>query len=296
MPKSPRLPSPSPASCIKDAVMAEYALGDVQGCFGELRLLLEKIAFNPQHDRLYFVGDIVNRGPKSLETLRFIKNLGESAVTVLGNHDLHLLAVACGASKTKRRDTFGDILAAPDRDGLLHWLRTRPLLHSAGEFHLIHAGLPPQWDMDTAVRCAREVEAVLRGDAVDEFFQHMYGDSPDRWSEELEGWPRIRFITNCFTRLRYCDRNGVLDMKEKGGLGSQAAHLLPWFRVQGRGSEGARIMFGHWSTLGFHVENNCHCLDTGCLWGGELTALRLDGDHQRFSVSCVTGAHQSPEG
>ncbi|MFZ4703687.1 MAG: symmetrical bis(5'-nucleosyl)-tetraphosphatase, partial [Candidatus Methylumidiphilus sp.] len=182
--------------------MAEYAIGDVQGCFGELTLLLEKIAFNPRFDRLYFVGDIVNRGPKSLETLRFIKNLGESAVTVLGNHDLHLLAVACGASKTKRKDTFDDILSAPDREELLFWLRTRPLLHSEEKFCLIHAGLPPQWDMPTAVRCAREVEAVLRDDPTDDFFHNMYGDLPDRWSESLQAWPRLRFITNCFTRLR----------------------------------------------------------------------------------------------
>ena len=274
--------------------MANYAIGDVQGCFGELQLLLEKIAFNPALDRLYFVGDIVNRGPKSLETLRFIKNLGDSAVTVLGNHDLHLLAVACGASKTKRRDTFGDILAAPDREELLDWLRTRPLLHSGDKFYLIHAGLPPQWDMDTATRCAHEVEAVLREKNGGGFFDHMYGDLPNQWSETLEGWPRIRFITNCFTRLRYCDRNGVLDMKEKGGLGSQAAHLMPWFRVQGRRSEGETLIFGHWSTLGYHVENNCYCLDTGCLWGKDLTALRLSGDFARFSVPCLTNAHQIP--
>ena len=274
--------------------MAAYAIGDVQGCFDELRLLLEKIAFDPQVDRLYFVGDIVNRGPKSLETLRFIKNLGETAVTVLGNHDLHLLAVAYGASKTKRRDTFGAILNAPDREELLDWLRNQPLLHFTGEFYLIHAGLPPQWDMATATRCAREVESVLRGDAVEAFFRHMYGDEPDRWSESLTGWSRIRFITNCFTRLRYCDRNGIVDMKEKGGPGTQATHLLPWFQAQGSRWQGAKIIYGHWSTLGFKVENNCYCLDTGCLWGGELTALRLSGELQRYSVGCIAGPHQLP--
>ena len=275
--------------------MAEYAIGDVQGCFSELRLLLQKIDFDPVHDHVYFVGDIVNRGPQSLETLRFIKNLGESAVTVLGNHDLHLLSVAYGASKTKRRDTFGDILGAADREGLLDWLRTRPLLHLTGEFYLIHAGLPPQWDMDTAVNCAQEVETVLRGEAAGEFFQRMYGDSPDRWSDELEGWPRLRFITNCLTRLRYCDRNGVLDMKEKGAPGSQESlDLMPWFKVQGRSSKSAKIIFGHWSTLGYHVEQNCHCLDTGCLWGGKLTAMRLDGDKGVFSVDSINGPHQLP--
>jgi len=273
--------------------MSSYAIGDVQGCYDELRLLLDEIAFDPSVDRLYFVGDMVNRGPLSLETLRFIKNLGEAAVAVLGNHDLHLLAVAYGASKTKRRDTFGDILGASDREELLDWLRHRPLLHSAGEFYLIHAGLPPQWDMETAARCAREVESVLRGDGVAEYFLRMYGDSPSLWSEELTGWERIRFITNCFTRLRYCDADGVLDMREKLGPGGQAAHLLPWFRVPGRASAGAKILFGHWSTLGFHVEDGCYCLDTGCLWGGELTALRWDDGHC-FSVGCVAGAHQRP--
>ena len=271
--------------------MSTYAIGDVQGCYDELRLLLDEIAFDPAADRLYFVGDIVNRGPLSLETVRFIKNLGEAAVTVLGNHDLHLLAVAQGASKTKRRDTFGDILGAPDRDDLLDWLRHRPILHSTGEFYLIHAGLPPQWDMETAARCAKEVEEVLRGDGAAEFFTRMYGDSPTLWTEQLEGWERIRFITNCFTRLRYCDLEGALDMKEKGGPGSQAANLLPWFRVPGRRSEGAKIVFGHWSTLGFHLENDCVCLDTGCLWGGELTALGLE-DGRRFSVNCIAGDHQ----
>lgn len=275
--------------------MPSYAIGDVQGCYDELRLLLDEIAFDPAADRLYFVGDIVNRGPLSLETVRFIKNLGGSAVTVLGNHDLHLLAVAQGASKTKRRDTFGDILGAEDRDELLDWLRRRPLLHSAGEFYLIHAGLPPQWDMETASRCAKEVEDVLGGDGAVEFFLHMYGDSPALWSDDLQGWERIRFITNCFTRLRFCTSGGELDMKEKGPPGSQAAHLLPWFSVPGRASKGVKIIFGHWSTLGFHGKNGCHCLDTGCLWGGELTALRLE-DSRRFSVSCISGGHQKPGG
>lgn len=274
--------------------MAAYAIGDVQGCYDELRLLLDEIAFDPDHDRLYFVGDLVNRGPRSLQTLRFIKNLGLAAETVLGNHDLHLLAVACGVSKTKHRDTFGDVLNAPDREDLLDWLRKRPLLQRVGEFYLIHAGLPPQWEMETAIHCAREVEDVLRGEETKAFFAQMYGDAPVQWSDDLRGWARIRFITNCLTRLRYCDSAGVLNMKEKLGPGSQAAHLLPWFRVPGRRSEGVNIIFGHWSTLGFHVENSCCCLDTGCLWGGELTALRLE-DRRRFSVGCLAGAHQQPK-
>lgn len=274
--------------------MADYAIGDVQGCYGELRLLLDRLQFEPNRDRLCFVGDVVNRGPHSLETLRFIKSLGEAAETVLGNHDLHLLAVAYGASKTKRRDTFGDVLGAHDRDELLDWLRRRPLLHRMAGFYLIHAGLPPQWDMERAAGCAREVEAVLRGEEAGGFFARMYGDEPVRWSEGLEGWPRLRFITNCLTRLRYCGPDGALDMREKGGPGTRADGLLPWFRVPGRASAGAKIVFGHWSTLGFHQENDCVCLDTGCLWGGELTALRLDGEGGRFSVACLAGAHQRP--
>ncbi|MDD5036403.1 MAG: symmetrical bis(5'-nucleosyl)-tetraphosphatase [Methylococcaceae bacterium] len=275
--------------------MAIYAIGDVQGCFAELRLLLDEIAFDPDHDRLWFVGDIVNRGPHSLETLRFIKALGPAAVTVLGNHDLHLLAVGFGASKTKHKDTFGAILDAPDRDELLHWLRERPLLHGEGEFYLLHAGLPPQWDMETAVLCAREVEQVLRKGDATEFFSHMYGDQPQQWSEELKAWGRIRFIVNCFTRIRYCDGEGRLDLREKLRPGLQPAHLLPWFQAPGRRSQGAKIVFGHWSTLGFRAENGCFCLDTGCLWGGELTALRLDGAMPRFSVPCLAGSHQTPD-
>lgn len=275
--------------------MTAYAIGDVQGCYEELRLLLDRIAFDPVRDRLYFVGDLVNRGPSSLQTLRFIKSLGEAAETVLGNHDLHLLAVACGVSKPKHRDTFGDVLGAPDREELLHWLRTRPLLLSMGGFYLIHAGLPPQWDMQAAAHCARQVEAVLGGEGFGEFFAQMYGDLPKRWSDDLQGFGRLRFITNCLTRLRYCDADGVLDLKEKRGLGSQAAHLLPWFRVPGRRSAGEKVIFGHWSTLGLHRENDCVCLDTGCLWGGELTALRLE-DGAGFSVGCLGRAHQVPGG
>lgn len=274
--------------------MAEYAIGDVQGCYQELRLLLDKIEFDPADDHLYFVGDIVNRGPQSLETLRFIKQLGNCAHTVLGNHDLHLLSVAGGASKTRRRDTFAEILQAPDRDELLNWLQSRQLMIATGEFYLIHAGLPPQWDIETARRCAREVEAVLRGPSGGAFFLHMYGDTPERWAEDLAGWDRLRFIANCFTRLRYCDSRGGLELKEKQAPGKQRASLTPWFKFPGRASQGKKIVFGHWSTLGYHVENNCFCLDTGCLWGGELTAMRLD-DGRIFSVNCIAEAHLQPD-
>jgi bis(5'-nucleosyl)-tetraphosphatase (symmetrical) len=274
--------------------MAIYAIGDVQGCFAELQRLLDKIRFDPAADRLWFTGDLVNRGPQSLETLRFIRSLGDRAVTVLGNHDLHLLAVAHGVSRTKRKDTFGDVLMAPDRDILLEWLRRRPLLFREGAFYLIHAGLPPQWSIDDAERYALEVESCLQGDRFIELFRHMYGDQPDLWAETLSGWDRLRFITNCFTRIRYCDRDGRMDFKEKGAPGTQPSHLMPWFKVPGRRSAGSQIVFGHWSTLGFYADGGVYGIDTGCLWGGELTALRLDGEMQQICVSCREGGYQIP--
>jgi len=274
--------------------MAIYAIGDVQGCFAELQRLLDQIRFDPAADRLWFTGDLVNRGPQSLETLRFIRSLGDRAITVLGNHDLHLLAVAHGASITKRKDTFSDVLAAPDRDVLIDWLRRRPLLYREGAFYLIHAGLPPQWSAEDAERYAKEVESCLQSDHFIELFRHMYGDQPDLWTETLQGWNRLRFITNCFTRVRYCDRYGRTDFKEKGAPGTQPSHLMPWFKVPGRRSAGAQIVFGHWSTLGFYADDGIYGIDTGCLWGGELTALRLDGEMQRICVSCREGGYQKP--
>ncbi|MGX2040483.1 symmetrical bis(5'-nucleosyl)-tetraphosphatase [Methylocaldum sp. MU1018] len=274
--------------------MAIYAIGDIQGCFAELQRLLDKIGFDPAADRLWFTGDLVNRGPRSLETLRLIRSLGDAAVAVLGNHDLHLLAVAHGVSKTKHRDTFADVLDAPDRDALVDWLRRRPLLHRDGAFYLIHAGLPPQWSAEDAERHAKEVESCLRGDDFIELFRQMYGDQPDLWSETLQGWSRLRFITNCFTRIRYCDRQGRTDFRQKGAPGTQPPHLMPWFKVPGRKSAGVEIVFGHWSTLGFYADDGVYGLDTGCLWGGELTALRLDGEKQRISVSCCKGGYQKP--
>lgn len=274
--------------------MAIYAIGDVQGCYAELRLLLDRLKFDPARDRLWFAGDLVNRGPQSLETLRFVRALGPAATAVLGNHDLHLLAVAAGVSRTKHRDTFGDVLHAPDREELLDWLRRRPLLYGEGGFYLIHAGLPPQWRIEDAAGYAREVEACLAGDDTGEFFRRMYGDTPNRWSEGLEDWDRLRFTINCLTRMRYCTAEGRLDFKEKGAPGSQSKSLLPWFQVPGRRSRDATIMFGHWSTLGFYAGEGVFGLDTGCLWGGALTALRLDGDRVRTSVPSLNGGHQRP--
>ena len=274
--------------------MATYAIGDVQGCHAELMALLDRIRFDPATDQVWFVGDLVNRGPRSLETLRTIRDLGYSAISVLGNHDLHLLAVAEGISRTKHRDTFGDILAAPDRDELLHWLRQRPLLHQGGGFYLIHAGLPPQWDMDQAARLAQEAETALRSPEYREMLWHMYGNEPTRWDDHLAAWDRLRLIINCFTRLRYCTSDGDMEFRQKGRPGSQPSDLLPWFEVTGRRSAGANILFGHWSTLGFNASQNTYCLDTGCLWGGELTALRIDGPLQRTSVANLQGRYQRP--
>lgn len=267
--------------------MAIWAIGDIQGCFDSLQRLLERLKFDPARDRLWFTGDLVNRGPSSLETLRFVKNLGDAALTVLGNHDLHLLAIAARQRPPHRHDTLHGVLDAPDAEELLDWLKSCPLLHHEAGWVLIHAGLPPQWDVATAERLAGEVEAVLRGPDCEVFFSHMYGNIPDIWSQDLTGWARLRFITNCLTRMRFCDEDGRLDLKEKGAPGTQPAHLLPWFDVAGRRSRGARIVFGHWSTLGFYAGEGCYGLDSGCLWGGELTALRLkDGAVERQSVRC----------
>lgn len=267
--------------------MAIYAIGDLQGCYAELLLLLDRIAFEPSRDHLWFTGDLVNRGPDSLATLRFIKSLGDRASAVLGNHDLHLLAVAHGVSRTKHKDTFHDVLAASDRDELLDWLRRLPLCHRAAGFTMIHAGLPPQWTVEEAEHHAAEVHGVLTGDGCGEFLHRMYGDRPDIWADELAGWDRLRFTVNCLTRMRYCDGVGRLNFKEKGPPGSQPKGLIPWFQASGRRSAGSPIVFGHWSTLGFRMIDHCYALDTGCLWGGELTALRLDESMQRFSVASL---------
>jgi len=267
--------------------MAVYAIGDVQGCFDELQALLDQIDFDPRRDSLWFAGDLVNRGPSSLETLRFARSL--NAVTVLGNHDLHLLAAACMPGERKRKDTLQAIFEAPDAGQLLDWLRHRPLLHhdEALGYTLLHAGLPPQWDLATARACANEVEQVLRSDRYEQFFAAMYGDEPDLWSPALQGQERLRFIVNCFTRLRYCDSSGRLALEEKGPPGSQPPHLRPWFDWPQRNSRDMRILFGHWSTLGAYDAPGIHALDTGCLWGGKLTACRLDTSAaQRFEYDC----------
>lgn len=259
-----------------------WAIGDVQGCQAELLELLGKIAFEPGKDRLWFTGDLINRGPRSLATLRFVRELGSSAVTVLGNHDLHLLAVAYGFTDAKSQDTFQDILDAPDRNELLEWLRRQPLAIQDAEtgWLMSHAGVPPCWTASEALDRAAEVEEVLGSHDPERLLAKMYGNEPAKWSDELEGLPRWRFIVNAFTRMRYCHPDGRLEFHEKGPPGSQPQPLLPWFEIPDRRNSGEKIVFGHWSALGPAGTGNpaVAALDTGCLWGGSLTALRLDAD------------------
>jgi len=271
--------------------MAIYVVGDVQGCYDELRRLLDKVDFDPAQDRLWLAGDIVNRGSGSLEVLRFVRNLGKRALMVLGNHDLHLLAISQGNRKHRNKDhTLDAILKAKDREELLDWLRHRPLMHYSGKrgYALIHAGLPPQWDITMALAAAREVEGVLQGDGFHDLCQRMYGNEPRRWSEKLQGMERWRFIINSFTRLRYCDPKGNLALEEKGPPGSQRKPFIPWFQVPGRASRQDRILFGHWSTLGYYHAHNVWALDSGCLWGGKLTGIRLRrrSPPKRIQIDC----------
>ncbi len=242
--------------------------------------------FDADNDQLWFTGDLVNRGPKSLETLRFVKSLGKSAITVLGNHDLQLLAAASENRKLRKKDSLDAILEAPDREELLDWLRRRPLLHHNDQYCLIHAGLPPQWDFKKSKKMATRFAKVLAGSDYEQFLAEMYGNQPDLWSEDLQGVDLLRFIVNCFTRMRYCHRDGRLDFQHNGPPGSQPKHLLPWYEVPGRKSADMNIVFGHWSTLGFHAQNNCYGIDTGCLWGGQLTALKLSGKMRRYCIDC----------
>jgi bis(5'-nucleosyl)-tetraphosphatase (symmetrical) len=273
--------------------VAVYAIGDVQGCHEELLRLLECLRFEPSRDRLWFVGDLVNRGPRSLATLRFVRSLGDAAVVVLGNHDLHLLAIAAGCGRGLRRgDTLAEILAAPDREELLLWLRYRPLLHrdTAVGCTLVHAGLPPQWDLTLAARLAAEVETLLRADPA-RLFRDMYGDGPVRWSPALAGAERHRFVINCLTRLRYCSAAGDLLLELKGPPAAAPRGALPWFEVPGRQSAGERIVFGHWSALGYYAGvgagEGAVSLDSGCVWGGTLTALRLDRAAAPVQLPCT---------
>lgn len=269
--------------------MAIYAVGDVQGCFDELTALVDKIGFDPKFDELWFVGDLVNRGPKSLETLRWVKSLGKSATTVLGNHDLHLLAAHANIKPTTESGSLAAILDAGDADELIDWLRHRPLLHfdSKLDIAMVHAGVIPQWSIEDAIVRANEVETVLRSRNYRDFLKNMYGDTPSQWCETLGGWDRLRVITNSFTRLRYCDPQGVMSLAEKGPPGTQGPGVQPWYEVSSRKSKATTIVFGHWSTLGYQDKNNVISTDTGCLWGGALTAVKIsEAERRKYQIAC----------
>lgn len=272
-----------------------YAVGDLQGCYAALRRLLDRLAFDAGRDRLWLVGDLVNRGDGSLECLRYVRGLGDAAITVLGNHDLALLALAARNDARQRANpTLLPVLEAPDCDELLAWLRQRPLLHRDERlgWTMVHAGLARDWDLATAAALADEVEAVLRGPGHADFFAHMYGNAPDRWRPDLTGWDRLRVIVNCFTRVRFCHPDGALDMEHNTGRAEAPAPLLPWFQVPGRASRGERIVFGHWAALEAVAwpAHNVWCVDTGCVWGGRLTAMRLDtGTPEFVSCGCAPG-------
>ena len=262
--------------------MAIYAIGDVQGCFGELERLLAKIRFKEAVDRLWFVGDLVNRGPRSLETLRFVRGLGERAITVLGNHDLHLVTQHEGVERSRKDDTLADVLRAPDAKELVDWLRTRPLMHVEGGYAMVHAGLLPGWSIRKSLALAREVEQALASPAYRDFLNHLYGSTPDQWRESLAGWDRLRVIVNAMTRMRFCTPEGRMDFRAKGAQAPEGHR--PWFELRPR-RERATLVFGHWSALGLKVSERLLGLDSGCVWGGALSAIRLE-DRKLFQVKC----------
>jgi bis(5'-nucleosyl)-tetraphosphatase (symmetrical) len=269
--------------------LARYAVGDVQGCYVELRALLTRLRFRASRDQVWFVGDLVNRGPRSLDTLRFVRDLGSAARVVLGNHDLHLLAVATGHGRGLRPDdTLDALLGARDRSRLIDWLLRRPLVEhdaSSGDL-MVHAGLAASWTAAQAVALSREVSARLRSDPTASFAA-MYGDEPTRWDDGLRGPARLRFIINAMTRMRFCFADGSLALRNKRGPENATAGTMPWFDVPGRASASVRVIFGHWSTLGLLRRRRLLGLDTGCVWGGRLTAARLDGPARVRSVRCA---------
>ncbi len=279
--------------------MAIYAIGDIQGCLRPFQNLLKQINFDPAEDRLWLTGDLVNRGPDSLETLRYVRDLGDSVITVLGNHDLHLLAISSQAQHAARsNDGLNEILQAEDSKDLLDWLRGRPLAHFDEGLNtlLVHAGVDPSWDSKSTLKYAKEVEAMLRSDSSDisseDFFTHMYDDQPDRWSDSLVGIARTRFIVNCLTRARMITPDGHFEFSYKGTLESAPPHLIPWFRAPSAQWQTSRIVFGHWSALGLLLEPRLMAIDTGCVWGRQLTAVRLDGEPDLTQVRCSIDCEQ----
>jgi bis(5'-nucleosyl)-tetraphosphatase (symmetrical) len=264
--------------------MAIFAIGDIQGCYDELARLVDKLSFDPDRDELWFVGDLVNRGPRSLDVLRFVRSLKESSTVVLGNHDLHLLAARENPDRIDK--PLRKILAAHDADELLHWLRHQPLVHYRPDLNtlMVHAGIHPTWDLLTTVNLAREAEQIIGGKKYRQFLSAMYSDKPSRWSPDLSGIKRIRFIINCLTRIRFCRPNGELDFIQKGPPKKETQAPIPWFDFPDRANRSVRIVCGHWSSLGLINNPKTLMIDTGCVWGRELTAARIDGSVQIVSV------------
>ncbi len=272
--------------------MAHYLIGDVQGCDGALQRLLDTLAFSPSRDTLWLLGDLVNRGPASDAVLRRLMRYGGSARCLLGNHDLHLLALAHGVRPPHRSDTVADVLQAPDRSALLEWLRRQPLAlqhqHAGETFLMVHAGVLPAWDAPKTLALAAELEAVLRGPDLLDLLKRMYGNEPAAWDDALRGEARLRVVVNALTRLRFCTEKGEMEFATKEGAGAAPRGYLPWFEVPGRRTADVTVAFGHWSTLGRLARSDVLALDTGCVWGGCLTALRLvsPGAHERIELRC----------
>lgn len=267
--------------------MATFAIGDLQGCYTSFHNLLNQISFTPSRDRLWLVGDLINRGPDSLKLLRWLMAHESSITTVLGNHDLHALAVHEGFIPAHRKDTLTELLQAPDRAALFDWLRQQRLAHAEDDYLLVHAGVLPQWDAKQTLALAAEVETQLRGNNYRDFFRRMYGNRPTTWRDDLRGMSRLRIITNALTRLRVCTTDGKMNFEFKGELPDVPTALMPWFDIPARKSRNSTVIFGHWSALGLMLRDNLIALDTGCLWGGKLTALRLE-DRQVFQVPRAT--------
>jgi bis(5'-nucleosyl)-tetraphosphatase (symmetrical) len=255
----------------------DYLVGDLQGCCDALDRLIDTISFSPSRDRLYVLGDLVNRGPRSLDTLRRLRGLGDAAMCLIGNHDLSLLAVAHGLRRTHKGDTLDDILQAPDRHAWIDWLRHRRLAFFDHGWLMVHAGVVPQWDLAQTLALASEVEGVLQGDDLGDFLKEMYGDEPLRWDEKLSGHARLRLIVNVLTRIRFVAADGTLDLHTKEGAGAAPAGFYPWFDAPGRRTAGVQIACGHWSSIGFVERRDLLAIDTGCIWGRQLTAVRIDG-------------------
>jgi bis(5'-nucleosyl)-tetraphosphatase (symmetrical) len=275
--------------------MPLYAIGDIQGCHAEFCQLLDLIGFSPREDRLWLVGDLVNRGPGSLAVLREVMALGDAAVTVLGNHDFHLLTVAAGHRKPHRSDTLDAVLAAPDRDALVAWLAARPLVVADGSLVMVHAGFLPSWTVEQALALSAEVQAMLASDRAHEFLGVLYGDEPRRWSDDLEGFDRLRVVVNACTRLRYCTDDGTMELAEKRGPAHVPDGFLPWFAHPGRRTGSSTVVCGHWSTLELLLAPNVLMLDSGCLWGGTLTGVRLP-DRRLYQVPSRSPVQPKPFG